>query len=225
MKPARIASADQPDGISRLQSHASALHLADAPESEQHAAVLALLKFKKWNAGDKSTPPPQFAMRRTEPRPGPRLVVDDLAELACGCRYGVICERCTIIQQRRDEAREAIQELPREKHTPLWLREHREGSAKKAAARAATKAAQPPSAPTVTIVIHGEPVVIHLEAVNEDYLDECAQAVGNLARFAAILATHPDDDSALVSTAHTETHHLLVLLRQYGALKEPEAAA
>ena len=36
MKPARIASADQPDGISRLQSHASASAFsADAPESEQ----------------------------------------------------------------------------------------------------------------------------------------------------------------------------------------------
>ena len=82
--------------------------------------MLALLKFKGSGNGRRqvSRPPPQFAMRRTEPRPGPRLVVDDLAELACGCRYGVICERCTIIQQRRDEAREAIQELPREKHTP-----------------------------------------------------------------------------------------------------------
>ena len=62
--------------------------------------------------------------------------------------------------------------------------------------------------------------MIHLEAVNEDYLDECAQAVeGNLCP-GSRRSWRPTPTARFGAGVHgalTETHHLLVLLRQYGA--------
>src|SRR5262249_28583747 len=158
-------------------------------------------KCKRWLDGDHSQPAPTFVVRR-EPRstaPSTGKTLEQLFEEGCRCFPGQSCSMHVALDQERERQRAEAKQRAPEEHTPGWLKEHRARVREKQAERAALKVQQPPSEPTVIVRVFGEPIRVHLEAVSADCLDECANAVGMLARFAAILANYDDETSALVS--------------------------